>query len=61
MFALRGAEIEAAARAEKTIEANVTIQRSLDRAVAVLVGEAEKSMQNGSAKLVDDLAATACC
>ena len=55
VFALRGAEIEAAARADKTIEENVTIQRSLDRAVAVLVGEAEKSMQSGSAKLVDDL------
>ncbi len=55
MFALRGAEIEATARADKTIEENVTIQRSLDRAVAVLVGEAEKSMQAGSAKLVDDL------
>ena len=55
MFALRAAEIEAAARADKTIDENVTIQRSLDRAVAVLVGEAEKSMQSGSAKLVEDL------
>ncbi len=55
VFALRAAEIEAAARADKTIDENVTIQRSLDRAVAVLVGEAEKSMQSGSAKLVEDL------
>ena len=55
VFALRGAEIAAAARADKTIDENVTIQRSLDRAVAVLVGEAEKSMQSGSAKLVEDL------
>jgi len=55
MFALRAAEIEAAARADKTIDENVTIQRSLDRAVAVLVGEAEKSMRSGSAKLVEDL------
>ena len=55
VFALRSAEIAAAARADKTIDDNVTIQRSLDRAVAVLVGEAEKSMQSGSAKLVEDL------
>jgi methyl-accepting chemotaxis protein len=55
VFALRGAEIEASARADKTIDENVAIQRSLDRAVAVLVGEAEKSMQSGSAKLVEDL------
>ncbi len=55
VFALRAAEIEAAARADKTIDENVTIQRSLDRAVAVLVGEAEKSMRSGSAKLVEDL------
>src|SRR4029079_2768825 len=55
VFALRAAEIEAAARADKTIDENVTIQRSLDRAVAVLVGDAEKSMQSGSVKLVEDL------
>jgi methyl-accepting chemotaxis protein len=55
VFALRSAEIAATARADKTIDENVTIQRSLDRAVAVLVGEAEKSMQSGSAKLVEDL------
>ena len=55
VFALRAAELAAAARADKTIEENVTIQRALDRAVALLVGEAETSMQSGSAKLVDDL------
>src|SRR5262245_16118041 len=55
LFALRAAEFGAAARADKTIEENVTIQRSLDRAVAVLVGDAEKSMQSGSVKLVEDL------
>ena len=43
------------ARADRTIEENVTIQRSLDRAVAVLVGDAEKSMHSGSVKLVEDL------
>jgi methyl-accepting chemotaxis protein len=55
LFALRAAEFAAATRADKTIEENVTIQRSLDRAVAVLVGDAEKSMQSGSVKLVEDL------
>jgi methyl-accepting chemotaxis protein len=55
LFALRSRELAAIARADKTIEENVTIQRSLDRAVAVLVGDAEKSMQSGSVKLVEDL------
>jgi methyl-accepting chemotaxis protein len=55
LFALRAAEFAAVTRADKTIEENVTIQRSLDRAVAVLVGDAEKSMQSGSVKLVEDL------
>ena len=55
VFALRRSELAAAARADKTIEENVTVQRSLDRAVAILVGEAEQSMQSGSSKLVEDL------
>jgi methyl-accepting chemotaxis protein len=55
VFALRRNELAAAARADKMIDANVTIQRSLDRAVAILVGEAEQSMQSGSSKLVEDL------
>jgi methyl-accepting chemotaxis protein len=55
VFALRRAELAAATRADKIIDENVTIQRSLDRAVAVLVGEAEQSMQSGSSKLVEDL------
>jgi methyl-accepting chemotaxis protein len=55
VFALRAAELAAAARADQTIDENVTIQRSLDRAVAVLVGDAEQSMQSGSVKLVEDL------
>src|SRR3954471_18595217 len=55
VFALRSNEIAAAARADKTIDENVTIQRSLDRAVALLVGEAEKSMQSGSTRLMEDL------
>src|SRR3954471_23875905 len=56
LFGLRARELAAIARADQTIDENVTIQRSLDRAVAVLVGDAEKSMQNGSIKLVEDLA-----
>ena len=56
LFALRSRELAAAARADQTIEENVAIQRSLDRAVATLVGDAEKSMQSGSSKLVEDLA-----
>jgi methyl-accepting chemotaxis protein len=56
VFAIRRSELAAAARADKTIDENVTIQRSLDRAVALLVGDAEKSMQSGSVKLVEDLA-----
>jgi methyl-accepting chemotaxis protein len=56
LFALRNRELAAIATADRTIEENVTIQRSLDRAVAVLVGDAEKSMQSGSEKLIEDLA-----
>ncbi len=56
LFGLRNRELAAIARADQTIDENVTIQRSLDRAVAVLVGDAEKSMQSGSVKLVEDLA-----
>ncbi len=55
VFALRERELTAAARADLTIEENVTIQRSLDRAVAVLVGDAEQSMKSGSAQLLADL------
>jgi methyl-accepting chemotaxis protein len=55
VFAIRRSELAAAARADKTIDENVTIQRSLDRAVALLVGDAEKSMQSGSVKLVEGL------
>src|SRR3954467_11160741 len=55
LFALRARELAAIARADQTIDENATIQRSLDRAVALLVGDAEKSMQSGSVKLVEDL------
>jgi methyl-accepting chemotaxis protein len=55
MFDIRRQELEAAGRADQAIDENVTVQRSLDRAVALLVGDAEKSMQNGSVKLVEGL------
>jgi methyl-accepting chemotaxis protein len=55
VFALRARELAAATRADETIAQNVTIQHALDRAVAVLVGDAEQSMKSGSTKLLDDL------
>jgi methyl-accepting chemotaxis protein len=55
LFALRTRELAAIESADRTIDQNVTIQRSLDRAVALLVGDAEKSMQSGSEKLIEDL------
>jgi phosphoglycerate-specific signal transduction histidine kinase len=55
LFALRDRELAAIARADQTIDENVKIQRALDGAVATLVGDAEKSMQSGSIKLVEDL------
>jgi len=55
LFALRSRELAAIATADRTIDENVKIQRSLDGAVAVLVGDAEKSMQSGSTKLIEDL------
>ena len=62
LFALRASELAAIARADKTIEENVTIQRSLDRAVALLVGDAEKSMQIGLGQAGrGSRRATACC
>jgi hypothetical protein len=43
LFALRGREIAAGDRADRTVAANA-IQRELDAAVATLVGEAETGM-----------------
>jgi methyl-accepting chemotaxis protein len=56
VFDLRARELAAATRADQTIARNVTIQRSLDREVATLVGDAEDSMKSGSVKLLNDLA-----
>ncbi len=55
LFALRRQELAAAARADHTIEDNVAIQRQLDEAVTTLVAEAEASMKQGAAGLVESL------
>jgi methyl-accepting chemotaxis protein len=55
-FALRGRELAAAMLADKTIEANIGIQRELDAAVGTLVAEAEGSMKQGAERLLGDLA-----
>jgi methyl-accepting chemotaxis protein len=54
LFALRARELEASARADRTIEENVAIQRELDAAAARLVGEAEAGMKDGMARLIGD-------
>jgi len=55
VFALRRHELAAAARADKTVEENVAIQRELDQAVSALVSEAETTMMRGATQLIDDL------
>jgi methyl-accepting chemotaxis protein len=55
LFALRRQELAAAARADHTIEDNVAIQRQLDEAVTALVADAEASMKQGAAGLVESL------
>ena len=55
LFALRRQELAASARADHTIEDNVAIQRQLDEAVTTLVAEAEASMKQGAAGLVESL------
>jgi methyl-accepting chemotaxis protein len=55
LFALRGRELAASGRADRTIEDNVAIQRELDAAVSALVGEAETAMKQGAARLVESL------
>lgn len=55
-FALRRRELSAQARADKTIEDNLQVQKVLDEAVAALVSEAETSVQQGAAELTGDLA-----
>jgi methyl-accepting chemotaxis protein len=58
VFALRSRELAASARADHTIMDNVAIQRELDAAVTALVAEAETSMKQGAAGLVESLGFT---
>jgi methyl-accepting chemotaxis protein len=58
LFALRRKELTASARADHTIVDNVAIQRQLDEAVTALVAEAEASMKQGAAGLVESLGFT---
>ncbi|HEV2955743.1 MAG TPA: methyl-accepting chemotaxis protein [Xanthobacteraceae bacterium] len=58
LFELRRQELAASARADRTIEDNVAIQRALDKAVTELVAEAETSMKQGAAGLVESLGFT---
>jgi methyl-accepting chemotaxis protein len=55
LFALRGRELAASARADHTIMDNVAIQRELDEAVTALVAETEGSMKQGATGLVESL------
>src|SRR5262245_356600 len=55
ILALRGKELAVAARADRTIEENASIQRELDRAVSVLVGETERRMKLGIGQLTGQL------
>ena len=54
-FALRARELAAAAAGDRTIAENVVLQRELDRAVKVLVKDAEAAMERGAAGLMADL------
>ncbi|MBV9427104.1 MAG: HAMP domain-containing protein [Bradyrhizobiaceae bacterium] len=58
VFALRKRELAASARADHAVMDNVAIQRELDEAVTALVAEAETSMKQGAAGLVESLGFT---
>jgi methyl-accepting chemotaxis protein len=55
VLALRGKELAAAARADRTIEENTSIQHELDRAVSILVNETEQRMRLGITQLTGQL------
>jgi methyl-accepting chemotaxis protein len=55
VLVLRGKELAAGARADRTIVENARIQHELDQAVSVLVDETEQSMKQGVTRLTDDL------
>ena len=54
-FALRGAELAADNAADKAIKDNAAVQQALDRAVGVLVSEAEAGMKQGATALMNEL------
>ncbi len=51
IFALRASQFETISRVNRAIDDNAAIQRELESAVAVLVGNAEASMQQGASEL----------
>jgi methyl-accepting chemotaxis protein len=55
IMAVRGRELAAGARADRTIEDNARIQRELDQAVAALVDEVELRMIGGIGRLSGEL------
>jgi methyl-accepting chemotaxis protein len=55
VLALRGKELEVAARADRTIEENTKIQQELDRGVSILVNETEQRMRLGIEQLTGQL------
>jgi methyl-accepting chemotaxis protein len=55
VLALRGKELAAGARADRTIDENARIQRELDQAVSILVNETEQRMKLGIGRLIDNL------
>ena len=58
LFDLRSRELAASARADHAVMDNGAIQRQLDEAVTALVAEAETSMKQGAAGLVESLGFT---
>jgi methyl-accepting chemotaxis protein len=58
LFDLRSRELAASARADHAVMDNAAIQHQLDQAVTALVAEAETSMKQGAAGLVDSLSFT---
>jgi methyl-accepting chemotaxis protein len=55
VFAKRARELFTTTRVDAAIDENVAIQRDLDAAVAVMMGEAESGMDRGVAELTGDL------
>ncbi len=56
IFEMRRQELGATAAADKTVEANLRIQRDLEASVGLLVSNSESSMILGTTNLLEDLA-----